>query len=656
MCGIAGKLLFDAQGAVDRALLERMNAVLAHRGPDDEGVWTRGGIGLAHRRLSIIDLSPAGHQPMCNERGTVWIVFNGEIYNHVELRRGLERKGHVYRGRSDTETIIHLYEEEGPRCVESLRGMFAFALWDEDERMLLLARDRFGKKPLLYAETPAGLVFASELKAILQDESVPVELDEAALDSYMTWGFVPAPDTIVRGVRKLPQASVLTWREGRTSVERYWTLEYAPKLELGEEDAAEAVLELLREATRLRLMSDVPLGAFLSGGIDSSAVVALMAEAAGGPVKTFSIGFEDQSFDETPYARLVAGLFETDHHEVVVTPKVLDVLPEIVWAYGEPYADSSALPSYYLAKLTRGEVTVALNGDGGDEAFAGYARYAANDLSALYGRIPRPIRAGVLPSLAARLPETTRQKDPMRRLKRFIAAQNDPPARRYASWLAYNDEAMKRTLYSEDFAERVSGIDPLGRLEAAYARVAERAPLDRALSADVEMYLPDDLLVKMDIATMVHSMEARSPFLDHKLAEFAARLPADFKLRGRTRKYILKKALAKHLPRRILNRGKYGFGAPVGRWFKSEMRAVASDVLLGERAAARGILSPAGVKRLLERHATGGVNHGYRIWQLVMLELWFRTYVDRPRKELAGPASGILPAGLRRPEVRPPGR
>ncbi len=620
-----------------------MNAVLVHRGPDDEGVWTKGRIGLGHRRLSIIDLSPTGHQPMCNERGTVWIAFNGEIYNHLDLRRDLQARGHVFCGHSDTESIIHSYEEKGPRCVESLRGMFAFALWDDENQRLVLARDRFGKKPLVYAVTPDGLVFASELKGLLQDESVPVEIDDDALDSYMTWGYVPAPRTIFRGIHKLPQASVLTWQDGRMSIERYWNLKYAPKLELGEEEAAEGVLELLREATRLRLMSDVPLGAFLSGGVDSSAVVALMAEATTGPVKTFSIGFEDQSFDETPYARMVAELYDTDHHEMIVTPKVLDVVPEIVWAYGEPYADSSALPSYYVAKTTRQEVTVALNGDGGDEAFAGYERYVANELSVFYGRIPRPIREHVLPALAAMLPETTNQKDPLRRFKRFVLAQNAPPARRYASWLTFVDETMKRTLYSDDFASRVSQTDPTRRFEELYTREERVSSLDRVLSADVEMYLPDDLLVKMDIATMIHSLEARSPFLDHQFAEFVARLPVHYKLRGRSRKYILKKALHKHLPRRILERGKYGFGAPVGRWFKSEIRDIAGETLTDPHTLSRGILSPKGVAWLLDTHASGKINHGYRIWQLLMLELWFRTYIDRPRSELTGPAVNILP-------------
>jgi asparagine synthase (glutamine-hydrolysing) len=642
MCGIAGKLSFDPQRPVDESLLRRMNNVLIHRGPDDEDIWTRGRIGLAHRRLSIIDLSPAGRQPMSNEDATVWIVYNGEIYNHLELRRELERKGHSYRSRSDTETIIHLYEEEGPRCVDSLRGMFAFALWDDDKQRLLLARDRFGKKPLVYAETPGGLVFASELKAILQDENVPLDIDEAALDAYMTWGYIPSPQTIFRAVRKLPQASVLTWQNGRIAIDRYWTLAYTPKLDIGEEEAAEGVLEHLREATRLRLMSDVPLGAFLSGGVDSSAVVALMAESSSGPVKTFSIGFEDQSFDETPYARLVAKLYGTDHHEMVVTPKVLDVLPEIVWAYGEPYADSSTLPSYYVAKTTREQVTVALNGDGGDEAFAGYERYVANELSAHYARLPRAIGARLIPALAAKLPETTGQKDALRRVKRFILAQDSPPARRYACWLTFNDAPLKERLYTRDFASRVSGFDPIARLEATYMKDNGLMSLDRALSSDVEIYLPDDLLVKMDIATMIHSLEARSPFLDHRLAEFVARLPAHYKLRGRDRKYILKKALRNHVPKKILNRGKYGFGAPVARWFKSEIPEVARNTLLDSCTLSRGILSAGGVSWLLDTHASGKVNHGYRIWQLIMLEMWFRTYVDRPREALVAPAAGIL--------------
>jgi len=642
MCGINGKLYCDSMRPVDEALIRRMNGILHHRGPDDEGVWIGGSIGLGHCRLAIIDLSPTGHQPMSNEDGTVWLTYNGEIYNHLDLRTGLERRGHRYHSTSDTETIIHLYEEYGRDCVHYLRGMFAFALWDDRQRCLLLARDRFGKKPLLYAETGGGLTFASEIKALLQDPAVSRDVDDVALHHYLTYGYIPGPQTAFRQIHKLPPASTLLWENGRISIERYWTLRYTPKLEIGEEEATEQLLALLRDATRMRLMSEVPLGAFLSGGVDSSAIVALMAEAMDEPVKTFSIGFDDQTFNELHYARQVAQRYATDHHEFIVTPDALAILPELVWAYGEPYADSSALPTYYVARETRRYVTVALNGDGGDEAFAGYERYLAARLAARYERAPRWLREGIVAPLARRLPESTRRKDPVRQLKRFVMAMETSPERRYARWIILLDNLEKERLCTPEFRARMAGIDSLVLLEQAYAAADSPDFVERTQFVDVHTYLPDDLLVKVDVATMIHSLEGRSPFLDHEVAEFAARLPPEYKLRGRTSKYILKRAMRNHLPDSILHRDKQGFAMPVGRWFRHELRPVAYDVLLDPRTLQRGILEGSAVHALLDEHVSGQVNHGYRIWELVFLELWFRTYVDRPRAMLSGPAEEIL--------------
>ena len=642
MCGITGKLYFDPTHPVGEALISRMNAVLRHRGPDDEGVWTDGAIGLGHRRLAIIDLSPTGHQPMCNKDSTIWITYNGEIYNHQELRADLERRGHCYRSTSDTETILHLYEEHGRDCIKYLRGMFAFALWDARQRCLLLARDRFGQKPLLYAETADGLIFASEIKAILQDPAVSHDVDEAALHHYLTYGYVPAPWTAFRQIRKLSPASTLLWQDGRISVERYWRLRYLPKLKMDEGEAAEQILNLLREATCMRLMSEVPLGAFLSGGIDSSAVVALMAEVMSEPVKTFSIGFDDQSFNELHYARQVAERYATDHHEFTVTPDALAVLPELVWAYGEPYADSSALPTYYVARETRRYVTVALNGDGGDEAFAGYERYLANKLAVRYEHLPAWLRERIIAPLAHRFPEATGRKAILRRFKHFVLAMDATPERRYAHWITLIDNKTKNGLYTSDFCARMENVDSLTLLEQACATADSSDFLDRTLSADVSTYLPDDLMVKVDIATMVHSLEGRSPFLDHNLAEFAARLPSNYKLRGRTGKYILKQALRDHLPKSILHRDKQGFALPIGRWFRRELRPVAYNVLLDPHTLARGMFDGGAVRTMLDEHVSGRLNHRYRIWELLMLELWFRTYIDRPRAALTGPAEGIL--------------
>jgi asparagine synthase (glutamine-hydrolysing) len=642
MCGITGKLHFDPAHSVDETPIRRMNGPLHHRGPDDEGVWTAGPVGLGQCRLSIIDLSPTGHQPMSNEDGSVWITYNGETYNHLDLRADLERRGHCYRSTSDTETILHLYEEYGRDCVKHMRGMFVFALWDKQRRRLLLARDRFGQKPLVYAETADGLIFASEIKALLQDPAISREVDEVALHHYLTYGYVPTPQTAFRHIRKLPPASTLVWEDGRISVERYWTLRYTPKLEIGEDEAAEQLLALLRQATRLRLMSEVPLGAFLSGGIDSSAVVALMAEAMSEPVKTFSIGFDDQTFNELHYARQVAGRYGTDHHEFTVTPDALATLPELVWAYGEPYADSSALPTYYVARETRRYVTVALNGDGGDEAFAGYERYLAARLAAHYERIPRWLREGIVAPLARRLPESTRRRDILRHFKRFVLAMGDSPERRYARWIILLDNPAKERLYTPEFRARMVEVDSLSLLEQAYTAADSADFLERTLFVDVHTYLPDDLLVKVDVATMIHSLEGRSPFLDHELAEFVARLPVNYKLRGRTSKYILKRALRDHLPGSILHRGKQGFALPVGRWFRHELRQVAYDVLLDSTTLARCIFDGQAIRTMLDEHTSGRANHWPRIWELLMLELWFRTYVDRPREALTGPAEGIL--------------
>lgn len=642
MCGISGKLHFNRNHPIDPALIARMNGTLIHRGPDAEGVWTHGPIGLSQRRLAIVDLSPTGQQPMSNEDGTVWITYNGEIYNHPELRPELERRSHRYRGSSDTETILHLYEEYGCACVEHLRGMFALALWDERNQCLLLARDRFGKKPLLYAETEDGLVFASELKALLQDEGVSRDLDETALHHYLSFGFIPAPQTAFRQIRKLPPAHTLFWQAGKLTIDRYWSLPFTPKLQLSEDEAAEQTLTLLREAVRIRLMSDVPLGAFLSGGIDSSAVVALMAEMMSEPVKTFSIGFDDESFDETPFARQVAQTFATDHHEFRVNPDAVGVLPELVWGYGEPFADSSALPSYYVAKMTRQHVTVALNGDGGDELFAGYERYVAEDLSGRYGALPGWLRNGLLTPLAQALPEPAGRKNLVRRVKNFVLAQNAPPERRYLRWLTLIDNATKQQLYTPAFAERMAAVDSLARLQLPSNGAAAPAGLDRLLQTDMAAYLPDDLLVKVDITTMLHSLEGRSPFLDHHLAEFAARLPVHYKLRGRTGKYILRRALSSVLPSNILNRDKRGFAVPIDRWFRQELRTVIYQVLLDPRTLARGFFRPEAVQAMLDEHASGRVNHRYRLWTLLMLELWFRTYIDRAHNQLTGPAEGIL--------------
>ena len=628
MCGICGKLNFDASKPVDESHLRQMCAVIAHRGPDDEGMYVDKNVGLGNRRLAIIDLSPAGHQPMSNEDKSIWITFNGEIYNFPELRERLKKQGHSFFSNSDTETIVHLYEEHGTDCVKHLRGMFAFALWDSGHQRLFLARDRVGQKPLVYTIVNNSLIFGSEIKCILQDPSVKREVDLEAIHHYLTYQYVPSPRTAFSDIKKLPPGHILVCEKGQIKVERYWDLSYAPKVRMAEEEYGERILELLHEATKLRLISDVPLGAFLSGGIDSSSVVAMMSQLSSEPVKTYSIGFEEQSFNELKYARIVAERFGTDHHEFIVKPNAIEILPRLIWHYNEPYADSSAIPTYYVAKVTRQHVTVALNGDGGDESFGGYERYVANKLANYYQRMPVFIREGMIARLVKKLPESTERRDMVRRIKRFTAAIPYSPERRYAQWMCHFDNDTKYRLYSPEFRERMAEIDSIDLLVNIYSKAKAVDFADKTFYADVMTYLPDDLLVKVDIASMAHSLEARSPYLDQRLMEFAASIPPDLKLKGMTTKHILKKALANILPPEILHREKMGFGVPIGRWFRHELKDLAYDILLDPKSVQRGYFAVGFVKKMLDEHVSGKVDHGYRIWALLNLELWHRMFID----------------------------
>jgi asparagine synthase (glutamine-hydrolysing) len=628
MCGISGKLYFDPARSVKREVLERMNAVLAHRGPDDAGIYCDGPIGLAHRRLSIIDLSPAGHQPMSNEDGTIWIVFNGEIYNFQSLRPDLLHRGHRFRSNTDTEVILHLYEDHGTDCLRFLRGMFAFALWDGPRRQLFLARDRLGKKPLSYQQDAQGLRFASEVKAILQDSEVAARPDPVGISHYLTYGYVPGSGSAFLGVRKLPAGHYLTWRDGRTEVVRYWRLRRDQKQERPEEEWCQEILARLEEAVRLRMISDVPLGAFLSGGIDSSAVVALMSRAGAGPVKTFSIGFEEPEYDELKYARLVAERFGTEHHELVVRPDAAAILPKLAWHYDEPFADSSAVPTYYVAQMTRQYVTVALNGDAGDESFGGYDRYVANLLAASFDRWPgagllrHAIRCGL-----HLLPQSGTRTSLLYRGRRFLDGLTETPERRYARWFCHFHGDRKAELCTPEFLA-AGGEDALEILLAAYRQSDAPDFGDATLGVDAGLYLPDDLLVKVDIASMAHSLEARSPFLDHEFMEFAATIPFKLKVRGRVKKYILKRALAGLLPERILHRPKMGFGVPIDHWLRHELRDLAHETLLGTTAMTRGYFRQETVRRMLDEHTRGKAGWHYLLWNLLMLELWHRTYID----------------------------
>ena len=628
MCGIGGRVNLSSNAPVDVGLIRRMGELLAHRGPDGEGIYVSGPVGMGHRRLAIIDLSEAGRQPMCNEDGTVWITFNGEIYNFQELRDDLLKRGHRFQSKTDTETIVHLYEERGVDCLQRLRGMFALAIWNARERTLLLARDRLGAKPLYYLVDGDGIAFASEPKAFLADPGFQAQANLEAISHYLTYQYVPSPYSAFQGVRKLPPAHYLLVKDGKITIERYWKLRYRDKRQLTEDEACEELLARLKEAVKLRLISDVPLGAFLSGGIDSGAIVALMAEQAGLPVKTFSIGFEEKTYDELPYARLVAKRYGTDHHEFIVRPRTTEILPKLVWHYNEPFADSSAIPTYYLAQLTRQHVTVALNGDAGDENFAGYDRYVANMVAGRYEQIPYPLRRS-LAAVVRAIPDSLGSRTILARGKRFFEALDEPRERRYARWVSHFYPALKAELCTEEFQRAAGGKDSVALLLDAYQASDAKDLVDATLDVDVNTYLPDDLLVKVDIATMAHGLEGRSPLLDHEFMEFCAGLPSQMKLRGRVKKYIFRRALRGLLPPEILERPKMGFGVPIETWFRQDLGETARDLLLSPRALGRGYFRPLVVQRLLDEHTRGVRNWHYQLWNLLMLELWHRTFIDR---------------------------
>jgi asparagine synthase (glutamine-hydrolysing) len=635
MCGIAGKV--DFAGSVDEELLRRMCAVQEHRGPDSRGLHISEGVGLGVQRLAIIDVA-GGDQPIANEDGTVVVVMNGEIYNYLELRRDLERRGHSFSTRSDTEVLVHLYEDLGEELVGRLRGMFAFAIWDAPKRRLLCARDRVGKKPLFWARRGSTVWFASEVRALLEDPELPREPDLEAISAYLTVAYVPHPMSAFRGVRKLPPASTLAVTESGERIRTYWSLDYARKLEgVSEAEVAERLWGEIREATRIRLMSEVPLGAFLSGGIDSSAVVAAMAEQTAEPVKTFSIGFPDAAFDELRYARLVAEQFGTDHHEYVVEPRAVEIAPNLARHYGEPFADASAIPSFYLAELTSRHVTVALNGDGGDESFAGYNRYRSNALAAHLNWLPRALRRAA-PAIVRPLGEGPHGNSWRTRIARLARSLAMTQAERYAMWMSAYDEIRRRSLATPEFLAETQGSRVEDLLIDAWAACGSDSTVDRMLATDVQNYLPGDLLVKMDIATMAHSVEARSPLLDHHVMELAASIPADLKLRGLGGKRILKAALRGRLPDEVLDRPKMGFGVPLARWFREDLRSLPEDVLLDPVATRRGYFRSGAIETMIAEHRDGRFDHSFRLWILLQLELWHREVLEAPRPNLTGSA------------------
>ena len=620
MCGICGIYNLDGR-PVDRNLLARMNSTLAHRGPDDEGYYVDEGIGLGHRRLSIIDLN-TGQQPIYNEDKSNVIVFNGEIYNFAELRNELEKQGHRFDTKTDTEVIIHGYEQWGTDCVSHLRGMFAFAIWDKRKKSVFLARDRLGKKPLYYFVDRKRLLFASELKAILEDEAVPREINLEGLSDYLSFGYVPAPKTIFKKISKLLPGHILLYKNNDILLRKYWDLQFNPRQDVPIGQYCDAILEMLKESVKMRLVSDVPLGAFLSGGIDSSAIVGLMASLKKEPVITNSIGFTEKEFNELGYAKETAEYFKTDHREYSVSPDAVEIVKKLSWHFDEPFADSSSIPTYYVSKMTRQSVTVALSGDGGDENFGGYRRYYFDRLeNQIRNVIPQPIRRYLIGNIARLYPKADWLPQVFR-AKTLLTNISKDPIDGYFNSMSLFLPPMKEKLLSGDFKANLKGYDSAGVFRDYYNNSDTDDPLSRTQYIDFKTYLVDDILTKVDRASMANSLEVRVPLLDHKFVELVAQIPSNLKLNGRTSKYIFRKALAGILPDGIMDRKKWGFGIPVGKWLRKEIRETAEETLFNQRSDAMGFFNQKYVRWLWKQHLSEMKDFTQPLWTLLMFQLW----------------------------------
>lgn len=641
MCGICG--IFDAEGrgVSQEPLVRQMASVIAHRGPDEEGYHVTPHCVLGHRRLKIIDLSPRGRQPMTNEDGTIWVSFNGEIYNYLDLRDGLVRRGHQFRSDTDTEVLVHLYEEKGENFLNELNGMFALALWDAKRGKLLLARDRFGKKPLYYFLDGSRLLFASEVKSILADPSVPRQLDPEALSAYLSLGYVPSPACIFKGIQKLPPASWMTIELDPTThgpkidgPHRYWTLRYQPDSRLTETECVPRIQELIRDAVRVRLFSDVPLGAFLSGGLDSSTVVAAMSEVSGSPVETFSAGFDEESFDELHFAEIVAKRFGTNHHVLHCSPNVLDILPKLVYHFDEPFADSSAIPTYCISEAARQQTTVILSGDGGDEIFAGYTRYDDGMRLWRQQKTLRGILArGIYRFLVDFYPVQSRGWGILN--KRSLPALDS-----YIADLCIYQPPQKQALLADEWRSLPDGqVFRLGR-DLANA-VGGDEHLSRMQGMDQMLYLPDDILVKVDRASMSVGLETRAPLLDYRLAEFMSTVPESLRYRNGIKKFLLKQAVRAKLPTEIIDRPKMGFAVPLKHWFHGQAADLVRDVLLSKSARERGIFRPQELKRLVDGHHSGR-DLSSQLWAAVFFESWCQKWLDQ---SVRATVSGSMTSG-----------
>lgn len=637
MCGICGFL--SLRGSLPQSLLQGMNDAIRRRGPDGEGLFYEPPVGLAMRRLAIIDLA-GGDQPVYNEDRSVAVVFNGEIYNYRELRAGLEQRGHKFYTHSDTEVIVHLYEEHGARLVEHLEGMFAFALWDRTREELLLARDRLGIKPLFIAELPNAILFGSEMKSLLATGLVPTDIDWQALDHYLAYTFVPTPRTIYRAIRKVVPGSTLTIsRHGKIKAETYWQVPDAPAEPRSEAHWLEHVESTFKAAVQSHLVSDVPVGAFLSGGVDSGLMVAMMASIMDRPVETFTVGFAEAGaafIDERVYARQIAQRYRLNHHEIDVEPRVADIISEIVDAFDEPFADDSVVPSYYVAQVAARHVKVALTGLGGDELFGGYKRHLGIKMGDAYGMIPGVLRERIFNPLIQRLPEPRSSSDVIDHLKRFSRASSGSPAARYQDSMCSLPLQERMRLYAERVRPEVAQSQAQEVITEKFAGFRHGTSVDRALKTDLQLYLVDDILTLTDRLSMWHSLELRVPFLDHKFVEDAMKIPAACKLKGFNQKDVLKKVAARWLPREVISHRKQGFEAPMGRWLKGPLRPMLEDTLSRSAIEACGVFNADYVQVLIQEHVQGIRKHSKTLFSLLMFHLWH----DRHAARAAAPMSG----------------
>jgi asparagine synthase (glutamine-hydrolysing) len=625
MCGIAGVLELRPGRTVEPDLIEAMGKVIEHRGPDQGGVFLDGPIGLVGRRLKIIDLSPAGSQPLSNEDGTIQLVYNGELFNHDRLRRELETLGHVFRGRCDAEVVVHAYEAWGPRAVERFRGFFAFALWDGARRRLVLARDRIGIKPLYYAHLADRVVFGSEIKAIVEHPEIPREVDLRAMYHYLGYEFVPGPATMFRGIRKLPPGSVLVVDGGRLDVETYWELSFdeAPD---DEATLTRRIRETCRDAVHAWMMSDVPEGLFLSGGLDSTAVLAFAREATSGPLPTLTLGYDDPTFSEWEYAREAARYYGTEHREIRIAPVTPEVIEAVVWHLDEPMTDLSSVPLYLLCREARRDVTVCLSGEGGDEVFVGYDRFIASKIDRLYRILPRWVRADVIEPLVGRLPDQEQKKGPLVVLRRFVEGARLDPAGEHMRWQYFGSPELDRRLFREHVLGAVDG-DRFGPIRRTLERCNSARRLDREIFVDTRFTMPDSVLMKVDKMSMAHALEVRVPLLDHHVVELAATIPPRLKFPGLKTRAIYRRALEGVLPARILNRGKQGYSLPLKQWLRNELREYMVQLLRGSEIV-RTHFEPAGVDAMIGEHLARRANHNHTLWALINLTLWHRRFIE----------------------------